>query len=42
MADKIYRVNMTRLTVSLKDVPEQWKGLGGRGLTATCRLRLHL
>ena len=35
MADKIYRVNMTNLTVSSEDVPEQWKGLGGRGLTST-------
>ena len=35
MADKIYRVNMTNLTVSAEDVPEQWKGLGGRGLTST-------
>ena len=35
MADKIYRVNMTNRTVSSEDVPEQWKGLGGRGLTST-------
>ena len=35
MADKIYRVNMTTLSTSSEDVPEQWKGLGGRGLTST-------
>ena len=35
MADKIYRVNMTNRTVLSEDVPEQWKGLGGRGLTST-------
>ncbi|MDY0104990.1 MAG: aldehyde ferredoxin oxidoreductase N-terminal domain-containing protein, partial [Lentimicrobium sp.] len=35
MADKIYRVNMTSLTVSSEEVPEKWKGLGGRGLTST-------
>jgi aldehyde:ferredoxin oxidoreductase len=35
MTDKIYRVNMTNLTVSAEDVPEQWKRLGGRGLTST-------
>ena len=35
MKDTIYRVNMTNLTVSAEDVPEQWKGLGGRGLTST-------
>jgi aldehyde:ferredoxin oxidoreductase len=35
MADKIYRVNMTTLTTSSEDVPEKWKGIGGRGLTST-------
>jgi len=35
MTDTIYRVNMTTLTVSAEDVPAQWKGLGGRGLTST-------
>gem|GEM_PF-2610840 len=35
MADKTYRVNMTNLTVSSEDVPEQWKRFGGRGLTST-------
>jgi len=35
MADKIYRVNMASLTVTTEEVPEQWKGLGGRGLTST-------
>jgi aldehyde:ferredoxin oxidoreductase len=35
MAEKIYRVDMTTLTVSSEDVPEKWKDLGGRGLTST-------
>jgi aldehyde:ferredoxin oxidoreductase len=35
MADKIYRVNMTDLTTSIEDVPADWMGLGGRGLTST-------
>ena len=35
MADKIYRVNMTDLTAKVEDVPENWAGLGGRGLTST-------
>ncbi len=35
MAEKIYRVNMTTLTATSEDVPEKWKGLGGRGLTST-------
>ena len=35
MAEKIYRVNMTTLTATAEDVPEQWKYLGGRGLTST-------
>ncbi len=35
MADKIYRVNMTDLTTKVEDVPEDWAGLGGRGLTST-------
>ena len=35
MADKIYRFDMRTLTASTEDVPEQWKGLGGRGLTST-------
>jgi aldehyde:ferredoxin oxidoreductase len=34
MAEKIYRVNMTTLTTSVEDVPEEWNGLGGRGLTS--------
>jgi aldehyde:ferredoxin oxidoreductase len=33
--DKIYRVNMTDLTVKQEDVPEEWALLGGRGLTST-------
>src|SRR5512136_182782 len=35
MAEKIYRVDMTTLTASSEEVPQQWKGLGGRGLTST-------
>jgi len=34
MAERIYRVNMTTLKTSCEDVPEKWKGLGGRGLTS--------
>ncbi len=35
MKDKIYRVNMTELTTSIEEVPQDWVGLGGRGLTST-------
>ncbi len=35
MNDKIFRVNMTNLTTSVEDVPEDWAGHGGRGLTST-------
>jgi len=35
MSDKIYRVNMSDLSYKIEDVPEEWKGLGGRGLTST-------
>ena len=35
MAEKIYRVNMTTLKTTSEDMPEKWKGLGGRGLTST-------
>lgn len=34
MKDKIYRVNMTELTTSIEEVPQNWAGLGGRGLTS--------
>lgn len=34
MADKIYRVNMSTQTFSIEDVPQEWLGLGGRGLTS--------
>ncbi|MCK5070852.1 MAG: aldehyde ferredoxin oxidoreductase, partial [Desulfocapsa sp.] len=34
MADKIYRVNMTDLSTSIEDVPDDWAGHGGRGLTS--------
>lgn len=33
--DKIFRVNMTELTTSVEEVPDQWVGLGGRALTST-------
>ena len=35
MAEKIYRVNMSTLTATVEPVPENWLGLGGRGLTST-------
>ncbi|MGW8193593.1 MAG: aldehyde ferredoxin oxidoreductase family protein [Desulforhopalus sp.] len=35
MADKIFRVNMSELTTAVEDVPSEWMGLGGRGLTST-------
>ena len=35
MADKIYRVNMNDLSFKIEDVPSEWMGLGGRGLTST-------
>jgi aldehyde:ferredoxin oxidoreductase len=34
MADKIFRVNMSDLTTKVEDVPAEWAGLGGRGLTS--------
>jgi aldehyde:ferredoxin oxidoreductase len=33
--DKIYRVNMTDLTVKVEPVPQAWAGIGGRALTST-------
>ncbi|MBE0491874.1 MAG: aldehyde ferredoxin oxidoreductase [Sulfurospirillum sp.] len=35
MADKIYRINMNDLSFTIEDVPSEWMGLGGRGLTST-------
>ena len=35
MADKIFRVNMTDLSSSIENVPADWAGHGGRGLTST-------
>ena len=29
MKDKIYRVNMTELTTSIEEVPQDWVGMGG-------------
>ncbi len=34
MADKIFRVNMSDLTTRVEEVPSEWAGLGGRGLTS--------
>ena len=31
---KIYRVNMSNLSFVAEEVPEEWKLLGGRGLTS--------
>lgn len=31
---KIYRVNMSNLSFNMEEVPEEWKMLGGRGLTS--------
>jgi len=33
--NKIFRVNMTDKTVKLEEVPAEWAGHGGRGLTST-------
>ncbi|MGE4542885.1 MAG: aldehyde ferredoxin oxidoreductase family protein [Pedobacter sp.] len=33
--NKILRINMSELTSKVETVPEQWAGLGGRGLTST-------
>ena len=35
MSDKIYRVSMKDLSYKIEEVPEEWMGLGGRGLTST-------
>ena len=35
MGEKIIRVNMTTLSISTDAVPDEWAGLGGRGLTST-------
>lgn len=35
MADKIFRVNMTDLSTSIEEIPADWAGHGGRGLTST-------
>ena len=35
MAEKIFRINMSDLTSSIEDVPDNWAGHGGRGLTST-------
>jgi len=35
MADMIYRVNMADLSFKIEEVPADWMGLGGRGLTST-------
>jgi aldehyde:ferredoxin oxidoreductase len=33
--DKIFRVNMSTLTAKIEEVPAEWAGHGGRGLTST-------
>jgi aldehyde:ferredoxin oxidoreductase len=33
--NKILRINMSELTSKIETAPEQWAGLGGRGLTST-------
>ncbi len=35
MSDKIFRVNMTDLSTSIEEIPADWAGHGGRGLTST-------
>lgn len=35
MADKIFRVNLSDMTTSVEETPQDWLGLGGRGLTST-------
>lgn len=35
MAEKIFRVNMSTLSSTIEEVPSDWQGLGGRGLTST-------
>lgn len=35
MGDMVYRVNMNNLTYTIEEVPSEWLGLGGRGLTST-------
>ena len=32
---KILRVNMTEATITVEDLPQEYRGLGGRGLTST-------
>jgi len=34
MSDKIYRIDMNKLSFKIENVPEEWKALGGRGLTS--------
>jgi aldehyde:ferredoxin oxidoreductase len=33
--EKIFRVNLSDLSVKIEDVPQVWAGLGGRGLTSS-------
>lgn len=35
MADKIFRVNMSDMSTKIEEVPAEWMGHGGRGLTST-------
>ncbi|HYS43126.1 MAG TPA: aldehyde ferredoxin oxidoreductase N-terminal domain-containing protein, partial [Geobacteraceae bacterium] len=34
MAERILRINMTTLSGAFEEVPAEWRGLGGRGLTS--------
>ena len=34
MADKIFRINLSDMSTRIEDVPKEWQGLGGRGLTS--------
>ncbi len=35
MSGKVFRINMTNLSVNIEEFPQKWEGLGGRGLTST-------
>ena len=35
MTDKIFRINMSDLSTSIEEVPQNWAAHGGRGLTST-------
>lgn len=35
MSGRVFRVNMSNLSVCVEEFPAEWEGLGGRGLTST-------